>query len=47
MIKDGMKHVVRSSKEVILSAGAVGTPHILMLSGIGPRKQLEKHGVRY
>ncbi len=32
-------------KELILSAGAVGSPHLLMLSGIGPKKQLEKVGI--
>ena len=32
-------------KEVILSAGTVGSPHILLLSGIGPRDQLEKHQI--
>ncbi|KIJ27378.1 GMC oxidoreductase [Sphaerobolus stellatus SS14] len=32
-------------KEVILSAGAVHTPHILLLSGVGPADQLGKHGI--
>ncbi|CAF3765262.1 unnamed protein product [Rotaria sp. Silwood1] len=32
-------------KEVILSAGAVGSPHILLLSGVGPRDELQKHDI--
>jgi choline dehydrogenase len=32
-------------KELILSAGAVGSPHLLLLSGIGPREEIEKTGV--
>ncbi|MGH9873550.1 MAG: GMC family oxidoreductase [Pyrinomonadaceae bacterium] len=35
----------RATKEVILSGGAVGSPHLLLLSGIGPRHELEKIGV--
>ena len=42
---DGATKVVRADREVILSGGAVGSPHVLMLSGIGPRAELEAVGV--
>ena len=37
--------VVRAGREVVVCAGAIGSPHLLMLSGIGPRAELEAAGV--
>lgn len=36
---------VNATKEVLLSAGAIGSPHILQLSGIGNKQTLEKAGI--
>lgn len=41
----GTPVTVRASKEVVLSAGAVNSPQILQLSGIGPAGLLNKHGI--
>lgn len=41
----GRTIVVRASREVIVSAGAFGSPHLLQLSGIGPADHLRGHGI--
>lgn len=44
--KNGYKRVVKCDKEVILTAGAIGSPHILMNSGVGPEKDLTMFGIK-
>jgi choline dehydrogenase len=44
--KDGSKRTVRAGKEVILSAGFVGSAQLLMLSGVGHAQHLKDHGIQ-
>ncbi len=44
-IQQGSKKTIRSNKEVILSAGAIQSPQILQLSGVGPAKLLQEFNI--
>ncbi|MBV6416023.1 MAG: Oxygen-dependent choline dehydrogenase [Steroidobacteraceae bacterium] len=44
--RGGRDYTVRAAREVILSAGAINSPQILMLSGLGPADHLRAHGIQ-
>ncbi|ERL85655.1 hypothetical protein D910_03072 [Dendroctonus ponderosae] len=43
--KNGTKYSATARKEVILSAGVFNSPQLLMLSGIGPKEELDKYNI--
>ncbi|MGH7583748.1 MAG: GMC family oxidoreductase [Gemmatimonadales bacterium] len=43
---DGRTKRAHATREVIVSAGAIGSPRLLLLSGIGPAADLKKHRIR-
>ncbi|MEK9786279.1 MAG: GMC family oxidoreductase N-terminal domain-containing protein, partial [Gammaproteobacteria bacterium] len=43
--RHGSRHVMSANKEIILSAGSIGSPSILQRSGIGPSDVLERANV--
>jgi len=44
-IADGIRHRVRANREVILSAGSLNSPQILMRSGVGAADDITPHGI--
>src|ERR1051325_5453224 len=44
--RGGRVEIVDATREVILAAGAIGSPHLLQLSGIGRPEDLEKTGIQ-
>ena len=45
VVEQGQMRRLASAREVIVCAGALSSPHLLMLSGIGDGKALQKHGI--
>lgn len=43
--RDGERIQIRATREVILAAGSYNSPHLLMLSGVGPAEQLRAAGI--
>lgn len=46
LVKGGNVHQIKANKEVIVSAGAIESPHVLLLSGIGPAAHLDRLGIK-
>lgn len=45
-IHEGQMHTAQAAREVILCGGAINSPQLLLLSGIGPAAELERAGVK-
>jgi choline dehydrogenase len=45
LTRGGKSEVIRARAEVVLAAGAINSPKLLMLSGIGPAAHLAEHGI--
>lgn len=43
--RHGVDHTARTDGEIIVSAGAINSPQLLMLSGVGPGAHLREHGI--
>lgn len=44
-LRNGIRQMIKVRREVVLSSGAINSPQLLMLSGIGPKEHLAKFGI--
>lgn len=45
ILRHGRVQNIAAAREVILSGGAINTPQLLMLSGVGPGAEIQRHGI--
>lgn len=45
VVQNGERRTIHARREVILSAGSLKSPQLLMLSGVGPSAELQRHGI--
>lgn len=45
VLSGGKRHILRSAREVVVTAGAINSPRLLMLSGVGDADALRSHGI--
>ena len=43
--RGGQTKTIKANREIVLSAGAIGSPQIMMLSGLGEAQHLQEHGI--
>ena len=46
VLLQGKLQTIKANKEIVISAGAIGSPQLLMLSGIGEAQELKSHGIK-
>lgn len=46
ILREGRREKIYAAREVIMSAGSLKTPQLLMLSGVGPSAELQKHAIQ-
>ncbi|MGE3771352.1 MAG: GMC family oxidoreductase [Gammaproteobacteria bacterium] len=45
VLENGTRRIIEAACEIVLSAGSLNSPHLLMVSGVGPAAMLGRHGI--